>query len=391
VLLAMLALVTGLGVEARAQLLAPPWRDTAGTTYSDWEFSTSAAIAVPDIFSNGYGVPVATMSLGVGAAGYLSEFPPVPGGGVGVWDVGRGIDPDVPGQVGCVTLSLPVATAAGAGTTNVWIQAVYYQDIDGPPTVAVSGAILTASSDTLLATLSPPWGQWRVSLTQWQFPSAKATVQAVLTGNYEGTMFDSIVVDTQVVTPPGILTITATTNRNWVYQNTPGSTLDRHVLVLSASVTQDTFGNHSYTTTVTQSGPGLVTPTGSWTYGIPVTPTPSASWIGLTGYLVGGRVKGTVTSSGNLALTGSCMVHVVVTGNVSGSAVAEVTIMVSPLGDIDNSGQVDQNDLTILDNRLNARPIAPQTDDDCDLSGEGYVTTADQVLLRLILHSLPVP
>ena len=187
------------------------------------------------------------------------------------------------------------------------------------------------------------------------------------------------------------LTITAGTSRNWVYQNAPVSTRDRQVVTVTASVTGDTCGNSGYTMTVTQSGPGVVTPTGGWTKGTLVTPTLNASWGGLAGYLVGGRVNGLVTSVGNLAATGLCKVHVVVTGNVGGSASADVTIVVSPLGDIDDTGQLGANDLAILNNRLNALPIAPQTDADGDLSGDGVVTTADRVLLKKILNGLMVP
>ena len=165
-------------------------------------------------------------------------------------------------------------------------------------------------------------------------------------------------------------------------------------LTLTVSVTQDTWGNHSYTTKVTQSGTGVVTPTAVWTNGTTVAPTTSATWAGLTGYLVGGRVSGPVTGATNLALTGSCTATVTVVGDVSGvnnPATATVTIKVRPLGDINNSGQVDRNDLAILDACLNAFNIAPQTDADCDLSGDGYVTSADRVLLNRILNGSVLP
>jgi hypothetical protein len=188
-----------------------------------------------------------------------------------------------------------------------------------------------------------------------------------------------------------IFTVVVEPSGSFVYQNTPVTTLDRHVLALTVSVTQDTWSNHSYTTMVTQSGSGVVTPTESWTSGDLVTPALSASWAGLSGYLVGGRVNGLVLSPGNLALTGSCTVHLVVTGDVGGSASADVTIIVRPLGNIDGSGQVNSNELAILDQRLNALDIAPQTEAECDLSGDGAVTTADRVLLNSILNGLAVP
>ena len=187
-----------------------------------------------------------------------------------------------------------------------------------------------------------------------------------------------------------MLSITATMPSKWVYQNTPGTTLDRHVLALTVSVTQDLWGNSAYITTVTQSGPGVVTPTASWTSGTTVTPAASAWWAGLSGYLVGGRVSGTVTSPGNLALTGSCTVHVVVTGNVGGSASTDVTITVRPLGDITGDLLVNGTDRSYLQGKLNG--LSPPADPLAfDLDGDGSVTTADQVLLYRVLNGLPVP
>jgi probable HAF family extracellular repeat protein len=194
-----------------------------------------------------------------------------------------------------------------------------------------------------------------------------------------------------LLTPVSVLKVSALASAGWVYQNSPVTTNDGHVVALTVSVTQDTWGNNTYITMVWQTGLGVVTPTAAWTSGTTVTPALSSSWAGLSGYLVGGRVNGQVTGATNLSQTGICVVHVLVTGNVGGSAYAEATILVRPLGDINGDGQVDQNDLAVLTNRLNGFAIAPQTDADCDLSGDGAVTTADRVLLNLILNGVTVP
>ncbi len=183
-------------------------------------------------------------------------------------------------------------------------------------------------------------------------------------------------------------TITASTPSNWVYQNTPLATKDRHVLPLSITVTADTWGNHSYSTTVIQAGSGVVIPTPSWANGVLVTPTTSATWGGLSGYLVGGR------RSDGVANTGACTLTIQVIGDVSTAAnpaSTSLTISVRPLGDIDGSGQVTPNDLAILNTRLNVFAIAPYSDANCDLNGDEVVTTADRVLLRKILNELAVP
>jgi hypothetical protein len=173
-------------------------------------------------------------------------------------------------------------------------------------------------------------------------------------------------------------------------------TLDRHVLPLTINVATDTWSNNTYTVTVTQSGPGVVTPTQTWNAGTLVTPATTASWTvpvggNLSGYLVGGRVNGPVNKATNLAATGSCTVTVSVVGDVSGetnAATATVTITVRPLGDINGSGHVDRNDLAVIDACLNAFNLATT---ECDLSGDGHITMADRVLLNLVLNGLPVP
>jgi alpha-tubulin suppressor-like RCC1 family protein/subtilisin family serine protease len=189
------------------------------------------------------------------------------------------------------------------------------------------------------------------------------------------------------------LTIAASTPSNWVYQNTPATTKDRHCLPLAITITADTWGNSFYTAAITQSGPGLVRP--STTFVDPagcgvVTDTASLSFTGSTAvlYLVGGRRSDGVTGAG------SCTVTICVTGDQSGlsnPATTSVTITVRPLGDITGAGRADQTDLTILNNRLKAFNIAPQTNADCALTGDGHVTTADRVLLNRILNGLPVP
>jgi alpha-tubulin suppressor-like RCC1 family protein len=204
-----------------------------------------------------------------------------------------------------------------------------------------------------------------------------------------------------------MLLVTTSTPSDWVYQNTPQSTRDRHYLTLTTSVTADTWGgNTSYTATVSLSGSGLVRPSATFVNssgGGAVTPTTSFAFAaGTTGtlYLVGGRVQGggVVGSAANLAVTGNCTVTVSVAGNSSGAshpATASVIINVSVLGDIDDSGRVDgadlATDLSILNKVLNNTGISPQTNADGDLSGDSEVTAADRVILYRIINGLMVP
>jgi uncharacterized repeat protein (TIGR02543 family) len=293
--------------------------------------------------------------------------------------------------------TLSSSTAVTASLTvqgNVTLTANYTQN-SYSGTEAVTGGTISLSSSgpyvygqvitaTETASAGYAFAGWSVT-----GPSTLSSSSAVTTSL---TVYDSFTLTANF--RQETFSVTALTSTTWVYQNTPLSTQDRHVLALTVSVMQDTWGNSGYTTTVTQSGSGVVTPVASWTSGTTVTPTLSASWAGLSGYLVGGRVNGVVNGAANLALTGSCLVTVSVVGNVSGPtnpATATVTIVVRPLGDIDGSGQLGGQDLTILNTRLNGLGIAPQTDADCDLSGDGRVTTADRVILYIIRNDQPVP
>lgn len=164
---------------------------------------------------------------------------------------------------------------------------------------------------------------------------------------------------------PAILAVTAFTSTTWVYQNTPVTTADRHVAALTISVA-DTWGSNNYSVSVTQVGPGVVTPTQNWISGTTITPTGSdmVTWSGvatgsstvLSGYLVGGRVSSTVNSATNLANTGCCTVTITVQGDVSGpdnQATSQVSIIVRPLGAISGDSPVSPTDKTWINGRVN--------------------------------------
>jgi hypothetical protein len=207
-LLGMLVVLGGSVSVARAGFLSPAWQGTSGTAFADWDFLTSANPLPPETFTNAYGTPQATISVGHFGTGYSSDtYPPSPIGGSnpGIWDVGRGIDAGYAN--GSITLTLPCGTSGlSGGYTDIWVQASYYKDFTGAPSVSVNGASLTSSDDSLLASI-PDWGQWRISLTEWQFSTPQTSAQVVLLGYNNGTMFDEIKVDTQTVPEPATMTL----------------------------------------------------------------------------------------------------------------------------------------------------------------------------------------
>jgi hypothetical protein len=165
------------------------------------------------------------------------------------------------------------------------------------------------------------------------------------------------------------LSTTASLDCNWVYQNTPLTTANRHNCLLT--VQPGTI--NSYTVGLAKlSGPGHVT----------IQSTSNS----LVWNILGGP------ASDGLAGTGGCVLEATVTDTVTGQVgTADVTVTVRLLGAINNAGTVTTNDRDTLAERLNGLPTPGLTDRDLDLNGDGCVTTADRVLLNRILNSLPLP
>lgn len=195
---------------------------------------------------------------------------------------------------------------------------------------------------------------------------------------------------------PATLSVTASASANWVYQNTPVTTADRHQVALTLSVT-DTWGNHSYTVTVVQDGAaGVVTPTASWSSGTLVTPTGSSPVVWtvsaaaeISAWLVGGRRQ-----SDGYADTGPCTVTIQLVGDVTPAqnvASAQLVLTVCPLGDINGDGDLTTADRVQLRQYLNGLPAPGLTAANFRLDGDAAVTAADLALLNSILNNLPVP
>jgi hypothetical protein len=119
-----------------------------------------------------------------------------------------------------------------------------------------------------------------------------------------------------------------------------------------------------------------------------ITITPSSGSVFSAWNVSGGMVSGntgsdTLTVCGNVTLTAF---------SPAPSLALALQLPEHKLGTVDATlGVVNPNDLIILNARLNGFNVAPFTDADCDLSGDGYVTTADRVLLNRILNGIDPP
>jgi hypothetical protein len=165
---------------------------------------------------------------------------------------------------------------------------------------------------------------------------------------------------------------TVSLSPSWVYQNTPGTLASGgHFSNLTVTMTNSN-GNSSFTSSVQAlTGPGVVVPVQSGSNAL--------AWV-IQG---GSRTDG---SSG----TGSVTLQVTVSGNSGGPSTQQIEMTVRKLGDIDGSGTVDDNDLFLMNQRLDGFSV-PGADAAFDLNGNGAITTDDRVLLNRVLNGLPVP
>ena len=170
---------------------------------------------------------------------------------------------------------------------------------------------------------------------------------------------------------PEPLVVSAALNRDWVYQNTPVVTQDRHMAILTISVDDDPNGNTQYETLVSKlSGPGDVT----------CTPTADP----MVWQIVGSRREE--------GATGEVTLEVLVSGvDVGGEASTSVSLTVRLLGDVDDNGGVEPGDVTPLVMKLNGNPPGGYDDAAFDLDCNGGAEPNDVSILLNILNGQPVP
>src|SRR5262245_30096179 len=184
---ATFAVLTMLSVcGSRADDSAPPcWRGDAGTTYQDWSFAVSNNPAIPDVFTNSNGTPLATITPGMFATGWKASAL----GKSGLWDLGKAAQ---------VSLAVPNFGGSAASWEYVQVQVTYF-DAPGfylPPTTSIAGATLV-SSQTISNNVFGP-GVWRTQVTFWLIQPSPASETIVLTGDAsKGLVIEEVIVDTR--------------------------------------------------------------------------------------------------------------------------------------------------------------------------------------------------
>jgi hypothetical protein len=217
-------------------------------------------------------------------------------------------------------------------------------------------------------------GDGGVAVRQFELPVGVHVITLIVADQDSATGEDTVTVT--VLPPTEVLTISASTDLDWVYQNTPGILAKSGHKRSLAIVVETWGGNQSVALTVEKvadSGSGEVT----------VVADPQGD--PLLYYVYGGL------RSDGIAETGALVLRVTAVGDVSGQAVAEVTLSVRRLGDIDGNGGAEPGDMSLLVNRLNGMDPSGLPACAFDLDTNGGAEPGDVSLLVNILNGMPVP
>jgi len=172
------------------------------------------------------------------------------------------------------------------------------------------------------------------------------------------------------VLPPQAITVTATTDRDWVYQNTLGVTGGRHMVALAIAIDDDPNGNTSYQVTVTANPPAAVV----------IEPTADLLVWHIRGGAHGVDPVGPVTLGVQVAGL-----------DVGGQGLASTLLAVRLLGDLDGNGGPEPGDVSLLIMKLNGVPPAGYDPQAFDLDANGGAEPGDVQVLINILNGLSIP
>ena len=191
-LCAMLAICSAAAIAD--DLNPPPWqRYTPGTTYAEWEFSTSNPNANPDQYYNPFGMPVAQCEPGVGQS-WLSNW----GGRQGMWPLS--------GTIAVPILNYPIANPY----KDIWVQITWAQQTTtSQPYVSelTTGDQGKLISQQIIGQTGEPVGDgnWYSSTFEIQMSPNPSTETVKIDGTI---VVDELIIDTDCVPEPsGLLTL----------------------------------------------------------------------------------------------------------------------------------------------------------------------------------------
>jgi hypothetical protein len=170
----------------------------------------------------------------------------------------------------------------------------------------------------------------------------------------------------------------AADGQEWVYQNTPVVTQDRHRGALRVTILSEAQPGEGYLVTLDENGQ-----TGMADFTVAAVEFADG---GLTVSLAGGRVGASTPTA-----PASASLRVTLTGLSSGqSASAVFPLQLRRLGDIDGNGVVNAVDLWNFERRmLNVAVAYPER---CfDLTGDGLINAVDVLQMRRLVNGVPIP
>lgn len=168
----------------------PVWRGTAGSTYQQWDFSTNANPASPELGANPYGTPTAAIDYEPPfGAGWKNSLPGVYGSAQGWWDIARG------------SITTSVASSPDIAfemVKDIEVQVIYWKDINDAPSVTVTPSASFIGKTTVLIQAGPVGGAWYADT--WRFSLTTNQNGETLTVHGHPTMgsqIDRVVADTR--------------------------------------------------------------------------------------------------------------------------------------------------------------------------------------------------
>ena len=188
-----LAVTAAAAVTRADDVIAPTWRGEGGTTYQEWRFDTGANPSAPEVATNPYGKPEASVVVGLFGSGWIDQLEGM-GTKTGYWDLGG---------AGTITLDIPNSPVANP-YKDIWVQVTYYEDISQAPTVDIAGAT-RLGGETRLAEHVDTGGDWFVDQSMWRIQPNPSSESIVLTSDPDwGGVIDQVVVDTRCSDAPGV-------------------------------------------------------------------------------------------------------------------------------------------------------------------------------------------
>jgi len=200
VLLVALVMVSIAATGWAGPVSPPAWRGYAGTNYQEWQFSTDANPAAPEL---SFGrTEFADIQPGAYSSGWF-DGDLVFGSRQGFWDLGSAgrISVDVP------SYSQPRGFSE-LGFKEVWVQVTYFKDLSAKPVVTVPGAQPVGDPVITLVEYAPFGGSWYEELTKWRVYTNFGTEEILITSDAKwGSLVDSVVVDSVFVAEPASMTL----------------------------------------------------------------------------------------------------------------------------------------------------------------------------------------